>query len=216
MQTQLNPPVTSLANPPTVVEPGAITAAGAVRTHPSLSETDTSEAEKSEFLWNSHNYINEYIRYGDTKAAFVAATASALLGILYSSKIYVPIIQLPCSQWTSAEWFAIIAATLLASSVILSLLTIRPRLKSTQSQGFIFWGSIAAHEKLERLQTSFDAQSIKTLNDHLLHHLFDLSVKVVVPKYKQISLLILAAGIGGFAAALALILNDLNHLAISN
>ena len=112
MQTQLNPPVTSLANPPTVVEPGAITAAGAVRTHPSLSETDTSEAEKSEFLWNSHNYINEYIRYGDTKAAFVAATASALLGILYSSKIYVPIIQLPCSQWTSAEWFAIIAATI--------------------------------------------------------------------------------------------------------
>ena len=166
------------------------------------------EAAKQEFLWHAHQYLNDYAKFGDTKAAFGGTASAALLGALYSAKAHVPLVQMKLDQWLLSTWLAAAGGVLLLASVAFAIWTILPRLRSTQSKGFIYWGSISEHGSLELLQTSFHSQSARTLNDHLLHHVFDISSKVCVPKYRSISLCIWALCIGGFLAAAALVLQD--------
>lgn len=170
--------------------------------------TAMDEAAKQEFLWHAHQYLNEYAKFGDTKAAFGGTISAALLGALYSAKAHVPLVQMKVDQWPASTWIASAGAAFLLASVAFAISTILPRLRSTQSKGFIYWGSISKHGSLELLQTSFHSQSARTLNDHLLHHVFDISSKVCVPKYRSISLCIWALCIGGFLAAAALIVQD--------
>jgi hypothetical protein len=169
------------------------------------------EASKQEFLWRTHQYLGEYARFGDTKAAFSGAIASALLGALYSAKAHVPLLQTSFQQWALSTWLAALGALLLFASVALAIWTVLPRLRSTQSKGFIYWGSIAAHGNVGLLQTSFHSQSAHTLSDHLLHHVFDISTKVCIPKYRSLSLCIWVLCVGAFLAAAALVLQDLPY-----
>ncbi len=166
------------------------------------------EAAKQDFLWHAHEYLNEYARFGDTKAGFAGTASAALLGLLYSAKAHVPIVQTTYQKWSFYNWLATGAIVFLSLSVMWALWTIWPRLRSTQPKGFIYWGSIAAHQRLELLQTSFHGQSARTLNDHLLHHAFDISTKVCTPKYRYVSLSIACLAIGGFLAAVTLVLQD--------
>ena len=166
----------------------------------------TPTAADREFLWHVHEYINEYVRFGDAKAGFAGAVASGLLAGLYSSTVRTEVLHLPFYVWSCATWLGVLASAFLALSVLLALWIVRPRLGSTQPKGFIFWGSIAAYSDVSSLKESFRSQSTQTLDEHLLHHIFDLSTKVCVPKYRYISLCILALGIGGVLAAGSLVL----------
>ncbi|MDR3718878.1 MAG: DUF5706 domain-containing protein [Bryobacteraceae bacterium] len=210
-QAQLVPqtqaaPVTSPANETVeVAAQGRSDAPGS----PPCSGQALDETAKREFLWHTHQYLGEYARFGDSKAAFVGAIASALLGALYSAKVHVPILQSSFHQWALWTWLAAIAGVFLVVPVVLAVWTVLPRLRSTQAKGFIYWDSIAAHGNVELLKTSFHSQSARTLNDHLLHHVFDISSKVLVPKYRAVSLCIIALCIGGIFAAAALVLQDL-------
>ncbi len=161
---------------------------------------------KLDYLWHVHEYINEYIRFGDAKAAFAGTIASGLLAALYTSLAHSQFLQLPHDRWSTSTWLAIGAAIFLGTSVVLALWTVRPRLQSTQSRGFIFWGNIANHKNIEDLQSSFYSQSEQNLNDHLLRHLFDLSKKICVPKYRSTSLCVAALCLGAFLAGVALTL----------
>jgi hypothetical protein len=163
------------------------------------------EAAKQEFLWHTHEYLGEFARFGDAKAGFAGTVASALLAALYSAQVHVPLVRTSFHQWAVSTWLAGIGGAFLVASITCAIWTIVPRLRSTQSKGFIYWGSIAAHGNVELLQSSFHSQSAHTLNDHLLHHLFDISTKVCVPKYRAVSLSIWALSIGGFIAAVALL-----------
>lgn len=167
------------------------------------------EAAKQNFLWQTHQYLGEYARFGDSKAGFAGAIAAALLGALYSAKAHVSLIQTPYSQWPIASWFAVVSGVFLIGCISLAIWTVLPRVRSTQWKGFIFWDSIAAHRNVETLQTSFHGQSGRTLNDHLLHHVFEISSNVCIPKYRAVRLCICALVIGGFLAGAALILQDI-------
>jgi hypothetical protein len=172
------------------------------------SRARSQGAAKQEFLWHVHEYINEYVRFGDAKAGFAGTIASGLLAVLYGSTAHSQVLQLPYRKWPAAAWLSVGAAIFLGTSILLALWTVRLRLRSSQTLGFIFWGSIAAHEDVGGFRSSFHAQSEKTLSDHLLHHIFDLSEKVCVPKYRNISLCIAALSIGGILAGAALVLQD--------
>jgi hypothetical protein len=166
------------------------------------------ETSKQEFLWHTHQYLNEYARFGDTKATFAGAIAAALLGALYGAKVHVPLVQAHYSEWSIASWLAVAGGSLLIVSILLSTSTVLPRLRSTQSKGFVFWGGIASYGSLENLRTSFHAQSTHTLNDQMLHHVFDIATKVCVPKYRAVSLCIWALVLGGFLSGASMILQD--------
>ena len=173
-----------------------------------LSGPALDEAAKHEFLWHTHEYLGEYARFADTKAAFAGTIASALIGALYSAKAHLALMQAP-GEWTIAAWLTAAAGAFLIASIVLAVWTVLPRLRSTQSKGFVYWGAIANHGTVELLQTSFHSQSARTLNDHLLHHVFDISKKVCLPKYRAVTLCIWAVVIGGFLSAAALMVADI-------
>jgi hypothetical protein len=169
------------------------------------------EPAKMDFLWHTHQYLGEYSRFGDTKAAFAGTLTGAILGGLYSARAHVRLLQTSWDQWPVSAWLIATGSLFLVGSIALAVWTILPRLRSSQSKGFIYWGSIAAHGSMELLQTSFHAQSAQTLNDHLLHHVFDISTKVCIPKYRAVYLSITALFIGGFLGAAGLLLQDRPH-----
>lgn len=209
-EAKLNPPVQPFPTVPAAAEPMEVAAenTSATQVAPALTAPAMDEAVKQEFLWHTHEYLGEYVRFGDTKAAFAGTIAAALLGAMYTAKAHVPLVQMHYDQWSLSSWLAVVSALSLFVSVALAIWTVLPRLRSTQSKGFIYWGSIAAHGKVDLLQTSFHSQSALTLNDHLLHHVFDISSRVCIPKYRFVSLCIWALMIGGFVAAAALVLQD--------
>jgi hypothetical protein len=48
---------------------------------------DKNADATAKFLWDVHKYTNDYIRFADTKAAFVAAASTALIGTLVGSNV---------------------------------------------------------------------------------------------------------------------------------
>jgi hypothetical protein len=166
------------------------------------------EAAKQAFLWHVHDYLGEYARFADTKAAFAGTLAAALLGGLYSAKVFIPLFTSSHHQWSLSTWLALFAGALLCLSVLLTMATVYPRLKTTRGQGFIFWGNIAAHRDIERLRTSFHSQSIRTLNDHLISQTFIVSKHVCIPKYRNVSLCLILLALGAILAAAALLAKD--------
>ena len=163
---------------------------------------------KQDFLWRAHGYVNEYTRFADSKAGFAGTLAGALLAALYGAGNYLPLLATPYQEWPVSAWLTILAGVFLVLSVSIAIWTVVPRLGSSQSKGFVFWNSVAAHGTVEQFQTAFAAQSTRTLNKHLLHHLFDISSKVTIPKYRAVSLCIWCLCIGGILATLALIAED--------
>lgn len=216
-QAQLIPHADSMAAAPPFAEIPEVAAQRGTEEPSSLPSSDPKmdEAAKQEFLWHTHQYLSEYARFGDTKAGFAGAIAVALLGALFSVKAHIAMLQQSFGQWTLPTWLAAMGETFLCGSVALAVWTVLPRLGSSQSKGFVYWNSIAAHGSVDLLQTSFHSQSAHTLNDHLLHHVFDISSKVCIPKYRSVSLCILALSIGGVLAAAALVLQDLPGKAFS-
>jgi hypothetical protein len=177
----------------------------------SSANFEADEAAKREFLWHTHEYLGEYARYADTKAAFAGAIASALLGALYTARFHTELYRTPL-QWPLYGWLSAAGAALLVASILLTIFTVLPRLSSTQSRGFIYWDAIAAHGSVELLQRSFNLQSSQILSDHLLHHIFDISKKVCVPKYRYVRWCIITLCAGAGLAAIALVLKDLSHI----
>ena len=170
---------------------------------------DSDSEVKRAFLWNTHGYLNQYVRFGDTKAGFTGTIAVGLLGALYSAGMHRPMLAMPVGQWTMSTWAAATAMVALIVSIVLVVVTVAPRLRSSGRKGFIYWGSIAAHEDVESLKVAYEAQSADRLDDYLLCHLFELSKNVCVPKYRYVSLSIWALGFGCLSGGIALILRDI-------
>jgi hypothetical protein len=98
-----------------------------------------------DFLWEVHKYTNEYIRFADTKAAFIAGVSTALIGSLVASSLFNSCLRTTPWSWSKLQWTAAVGLSLLAISVGCSIAVIRPRLWNKVSVGYIFWGSIAGH-----------------------------------------------------------------------
>ena len=177
-------------------------------TNPASSDLAQDEGAKQDFLWHTHSYLSEYARFADTKAAFSGTISGALLGCLYGTKAFLPLVTLSYRQWPTAAWFAAAAALALCLSVAFSIWTIRPRLKTTQAKGYIYWDNVAAHREIETFKTSFHSESPRALNDCLLHHIFDISKHVCVPKYRAVSVCLLLLLMGAFLAIASLALQD--------
>jgi hypothetical protein len=173
--------------------------------------TAMDEAAKREFLWHTHQYLNEYARFGDSKVGFAGIIASALLGALFTAKMHLWVFAVPFSQWQVATWMAAVGGVCLIVSTVLAAWVVIPRLRTTQETGFVYWQNLAAHGEAGVLQTSFHSQSERTLNDHLLHHNFDLSTKVLMPKYRAIAWCFLFLSAGAVLSASALVCRDVQQ-----
>jgi hypothetical protein len=214
MSDQLSPiPAEHLAPPHEPITSSAPMQEGARGAAPTVAcpppaPSDMDETAKQSFLWHTHDYLGEYARFADTKAAFSGTISGALIGFLYNSKIFIPMVSTSFFQWSSVTWLGAIAGLFLLASVVLTLLTVYPHLKSTRTKGFVYWGNIAAFKKFEVFQGSFHSQSPRTLNDGLLIQAFDISKHVLIPKYRVVSWCLITLTLGAVFAAGTLLLKD--------
>ena len=141
----------------------------------SEGERQQSGVEASGFLWEVHKYTNEYIRFADTKAAFIAGVSSALIGSLVASSLFDSCFKTSLCQWTKLRWAGAIGVLLLATSLGLCLAAIRPRLWNNTSVGFIFWGSITGHGSARRFTHAVHGLSEHERSSAISDHLFMLA-----------------------------------------
>jgi len=173
-----------------------------------MAGASTADADKAaDFLWNTHNYLNEYIRFSDTKAGVVVVLASGIIAAMYAAKLHVGVLGKWPSQWHWLDWLATSSFALLAATVALAVWAIKPRLTNDQSQGFVFWNSIRGFRSASDFWSAFRAQSVDGMAEHLSAHLFTLA-GVCKRKYFWVALSIWVALVGAASGAAAVLLKD--------
>jgi hypothetical protein len=163
-----------------------------------VSEDITPEppTETSDFLWEVHRYTNEYIRFADTKAGFIAGVSAALVGSLVASSLFDSCFRMSFNQWSKMQWTGVLGMLLLSVSLALSIAAIRPRLWNPTSVGFIFWGSIAGHGSARRFTHAVHRLTEQEKNTAISDHLFVLA-GIAKRKYAYVDYALYAGVAGG-------------------
>lgn len=160
--------------------------------------------QRQQYLWKVHGYINEYIRFADTKAGFIVVLDTAIIGALYAIHCQQRFLNTAPIQWSFTALAALFAFIALGLSVVASILVVRPRLNAHSIKGYIFWESIVEHGTQEAFESVVLSQTDENLTSHLAQHIFILS-KIAHRKYFWINLAICWGTLGGLAAAIDLL-----------
>ena len=161
------------------------------------------DPQTAEFVWNVHSYTNEYIRFADTKAAFTAGAATALIGGVVASSIFDSSLRVPLYQWSLLQWLALVGLLFLSISLWLCIAAIRPRLWNDTPVGFIFWNSIVAHGTAKQFTRAVHDLTERERSDAATDHLFILA-SIAKRKFECVDRAIYAGVIGGALAGIAL------------
>lgn len=192
------------------------------------ASTAASDTVRREFIWKTHDYTNNYIRFADTKAALIIALTSGLLASLLGVKAHhycsPSRLNLREPVWLDS-WlgsFAFLAFTFLILGFCCAMLTIAPRLwnrlirglwntlkhmfsktarASTIQPGFVYWSSILAHSSPENYYNALSAQNEGELARHLAAHQYVLG-GIVEEKFLYVDRSIRFALLGGIIAGL--------------
>ncbi len=127
------------------------------------------QAHQLDFAWKTHEYINNYIRFADTKAALIIAWSSAILGTLYVGRLHEAVMQ---SHFTfkGISWattLATLAFPLLGVSFLAAAWSIIPRLPTKQLSGLVFWESILVHASGDLYANELGRNDTNQLTRHL-------------------------------------------------
>jgi hypothetical protein len=156
--------------------------------------------DTSQFLWNVQKYINDYLRFGDTKAALSVATVSAIIGALFKvdaqSSFRSGAILSNCSAW-----FSLIAFASLGLSAVLGIIAVTPPFRQRRTRGLMYWNEIAAHGNESEYWNAVREQSVEELTRSLSRHIFTVS-NVCRYKYRLIQGCIVLGLVGAVFAAL--------------
>lgn len=158
-----------------------------------------------DYLWNVNLYINEHIRFSDTKAGSVIVLGGAMLSLLFSGAVQHEFTMHPLRQWNLASYGALGSFLCLAASVLTAAWSIRPRLVRTHERGFIFWESVRAHGSPQAFVRAVNSRTRQELLDHLSTQIFHVS-GVCSAKFGLVSRAITLALIGGLLGGAVLLL----------
>ena len=154
------------------------------------------------FAEETHQYIREYIRLADQKAAFFLGFSAALLSFLYSVNVSQRWLKSP-TLWSWVDLVAFLAMVGLALAAILSFAVVIPRLKKS-NRGIIFWDSIAQFSSslqyLERVHRATPEELVRTK----LEHCFDLA-RVCQRKYRLLGLSVWLGAVGAGSSMMYLL-----------
>jgi hypothetical protein len=160
----------------------------------------------SAFLWDVHRYTNEYIRFADTKAAFIATACTALIGSLVASSMFESCCRSSFNGMTDIQWFAALALVLLSFAVLIAVWSIRPRLPGRNpSGGFIFWESVTAHSSAASFTKAFARLSEADRTKALAEHVFVLA-SIAKRKYTLVGWAVWLGLPGGLIAPVVVLL----------
>ncbi len=150
---------------------------------------------RSEFLWNVHTYLNEYIRHADTKANAVIGWTSALMGLLVAGQFHD---KFGCSISGTARFLGF---ALLVCGFTTAFWAVHPRLSTTQLPGIIFWQSILAHKEKDVFVKDVGSKTPDELSEQVAGHLFDLS-SIANDKFKWVGFSIYLAFAGSLLSGI--------------
>jgi len=159
--------------------------------------------EKLDYLWNAHTYVNEYIRFADTKAGVVIIFVSSLVGAFYASDLQSLFMESTPRNWPTSGWVGFSVFVLLLCAITCAVLSILPRLSRKEEVGPIFWNSIVNHGDPATFWSSVSKQSERALGQHLAFHLFQIST-ICKKKYWWVSSSIILSMLGGILGIIAL------------
>lgn len=127
-----------------------------------------------EYLWHVNQYINEHVRFSDTKAGSVIVLSGAVLSLMYSGGFHHDFTR-AFGQWTPVSVASLATFLLLGASVLTAAWSMRPRLVRNFGTGFVFWEQILGHGSQEAFVAALNARSRRELLDHLAAQIFSVS-----------------------------------------
>jgi hypothetical protein len=166
--------VASLKDPPAPIV-GSISERVRPDDHAAGQKVQALPPGHREFLWQTHRYTNEYIRFSDAKSGIAIAFSLAALGALYETGSFEALVAAPIRQWTTYDQWVAAATVLLVFAGLSAGWSIRPRLSNKQPRGFIFWESVRAHESETEYHAALARQTEADLDRHLAAHQYTLS-----------------------------------------
>lgn len=180
-QQRQNEQATLLVPAGTVGEP-LVTAVRAGVPSPSSIQPPEVTAEpydkKTEFQWKfseeTHQYVREYIRQADQKAAFFFAGSTALIAFLYKTNLLQKWVMVP-TQWNFLDVLAFIATIGLVVSAVACASTVFPRLKGSK-RGHVFFNAIAEFETRKDYASDVRQRDVGELIEAKLCHVYDLAM----------------------------------------
>lgn len=160
-----------------------------------------------DFAWRTHEYINNYIRFADTKAAFVVAWASAIIGAIYAGNLHETVMQcrIALKDVSYSTTLAVLALILLGASFLAAALSIIPRLPTRQLSGLIFWESILVHATGDLYANALERNGRRQLTRDLCVQIHTLAA-VARKKYSYVRISMWLAFIGTTFGALSIAL----------
>jgi hypothetical protein len=204
-EAQLNPPPEPLVEIATGARSRDSERVGASE----VAEARLGDARTAlEYAWRVHEYINEYIRFSDSKGGAVIAFGSGLIAVLYAAGLHKEALLKVPLQWGWSGILAAVSFCCLGAGIALAGFSIKPRLTNEQSRGFVFWESILGYGTPADLWRDLRTRNEEHLGEHLVHHLHTLA-GVCRRKYRWVGLSMWFTFIGALAGIVGLMLKDL-------
>jgi hypothetical protein len=172
---------------------------------PLLRTASVEEDEfMEEYLWHVNQYLNEHVRFSDTKAGSVIVLAGAMLSLLYGGGLHRTFAAVPISEWSLRTIGAMVTYLLLGASVGCASWSIRPRMVNSVPTGYVFWESILAHGSPKAFVLELNKRSRQELLDHLAMQLYVVS-GICSTKFRWVGRSITLCLAGALLAAVVLV-----------
>ncbi|HYH82231.1 MAG TPA: Pycsar system effector family protein [Longimicrobium sp.] len=172
---------------------------------PLLRSASVEEDEFMEqYLWNVNQYLNEHVRFSDTKAGSVIVLSGALLSMLYGGGLHRTFAAVPLGAWRLRGVAALVTFLLLGGSVLAAAWSMRPRLVRGFARGYVFWESILAHGSPMAFVRDLNLRSRQELLDHLAIQLYAVS-GICSTKFRWVGRAVVLCLTGAMLAAVVLI-----------
>lgn len=172
---------------------------------PLLRTASVEEDEfMEEYLWHVNQYLNEHVRFSDTKAGSVIVLAGALLSMLYGGGMHRTFAAVPISEWSLRTVAALVTYLLLGGAVMAAAWTMRPRMVKSVPTGYVFWESILAHGSPAAFVRNLNLRSRQELLDHLAVQLYVVS-GICSTKFRWVGRAVMLCLAGALLAAMVLV-----------
>lgn len=166
------------------------------------SEMSKATEIRAKFAEEVHQYVRDFIRQADQKAAFFFAGATALVAFLYKAGlISVTHWHKPILQLTFLDLLSLVTGIALLGSTVTSVLTVVARLRGAK-RGLIFFGAIAEFSSCNDYANEICAKPIDELIKAKLMHVHDIS-RICVSKFRMLKI---STYSGSFGAVCAIVL----------
>ena len=166
--------------------------------HPHRKETYTAQ-----FAKHIHQYIREYIRLADQKAAFIFAIGSALLVFLFEKDVTARWVK-PIKEWGAGDVLSLLSMVSLAVAAISAIFVVVPRLQGSR-RGYVFWKSIAEFDSAKEYAKKVSMENSSSLTNALLKHCYD-HASVCRRKYRMLNVAIWTGASGVMLTILYLLI----------